>query len=94
VIVGFIFFMAGYGRLIIPWGFQSISTAKAVAWLNAIWMAFAYALWNLAISGKPLWPTRAGPKTEPYQHVREESHTPPSLPSVRDLSDDLNDFYS
>jgi hypothetical protein len=94
VIVGFIFFMAGYGRLIIPWGFQSISTAKAIAWLNALWMAFAYALWNLAISGKPLWPTRAAPRSEPYQHVREADHTPPPLPRVRDLSDDLNDFYS
>jgi hypothetical protein len=57
-------------------------------------MPFAYALWNLAISGKPLWPARAVRPTDPYQYVREEKHTPPPLPSIRDLSNDLNDFYS
>lgn len=94
IIAGFIFFMASYGRLILPRGWQSLSTATAVTWINAIWMLFAYSLWNLAISGKPLWPTRAAPTTDPYQYVREENHTPPPLPSVRDLSDDLGNFYS
>jgi hypothetical protein len=87
-------------RLIYPRGFLSLPTflqallappsnAKVFAGLNAIWMAFAYALWNLAISGKPLWPTREAPRSEPYQHVREANHSPPPLPSVRELSDNL-----
>ena len=105
IIVGFIFLMFGYGNLMYPRGFLSLppflqallaspSNAKVFAGLNALWMAFAYALWNLAISGKPLWPTRAAPRTEPYQHVREQTHTPPPLPSVKDLSDDLGNSGS
>jgi hypothetical protein len=76
------------------WFRYSGNPATAFAWINAIWMPFAYALWNLAISGKPLWATRATPPREPYQHVREETHTPPPLPSVNDLSDDLSNFYN
>jgi hypothetical protein len=94
IIVVFIFYMANYGRLILPPGVQSHTTAKAFAWISAIWMLFSYSLWNAIVSGKPLWPTRATPPREPYQHVREETHTPPPLPSVKDLSDDLSNFYN
>ena len=94
IITGFIVFMASYGRLILPPAWQSLSAAAAVTWINAFWMLFAYSLWNLAISGKPLWPTRAVPATDPYQYVREQNHSSPPLPSARDLSDDLGNFYS
>jgi hypothetical protein len=69
--------------------FYSISTAKALTWINAIWMLFAYSLWNAVISGKLLWRPPASTKTEPYQHVREQEHTPLPLPSVKELSDSL-----
>jgi hypothetical protein len=89
IIVLFIFFMANYGRLIVPYGFQSLTTARALTWISAIWMLFSYTLWDGIVSGKPLWPTRASPPREPYQHVREQEHAPTPLPSVKELSADL-----
>jgi hypothetical protein len=93
VIVGFIAFMSFYGRLMLR-GFQP-ATASIVAVILALWMPFSYALWNLAVSGVPLWlPRAARAAADTPNYVREENHTPPGLPSVRDLSDDLGNFYS
>ena len=56
---------------------------------------FAYGLWNVAVSGVPFFRPREAPTGEsPYRHVREESHRSPRLPSVKELSDDIGDFYS
>ena len=42
--------------------------------------------------------SRYGPparrRPDPYQYVREQNHSPPPLPSVRDLSDDLSNLDS
>jgi hypothetical protein len=105
IITAFIFYMANYGNIVYPRGFaalspawqawlSSLSHAKAFAAITAMWMLFAYSLWNLAVSGRPLWRPSTAPRSDTYPHVREENHSPPRLPSVKDLSDDLSNFYN
>ena len=49
---------------------------------------------KLAVSGVPFFrPREASTSESPYRHVREESHRSPRLPSVKELSDDIGDFY-
>jgi hypothetical protein len=50
---------------------------------------FGFAFWNHITSGVPL-PWRAKTSSaEAYLHVREERRTPPRLPSVKELTDEL-----
>jgi len=72
----------------------SESGAQAFVWLHALWMLFSYSLWNLAVSGKPLWSERKKPAASAQHYVRRQDHAPTPLPSVKDLSDDLGNFYS
>jgi hypothetical protein len=105
IITIFIFFLFNYGNIVYPRGFGALpqalqawlsspSNVKAFAGINAFWMLFAYSLWNLAVSRVPLWRPRTAPSSDAYQYVREANHNPPKLPSVKDLSDDLSNFYS
>jgi hypothetical protein len=87
VIVGFVFFMMNYGRPLYR-GFQP-TTAGIIALTYALWMPFSYALWNLTVSGVPLWRPRERPAEQSPNYVREENHTVPPLPTVKELSDNL-----
>jgi hypothetical protein len=105
IIAAFIYYLANYGNMVYPREFGALPQAWQ-AWLsqpfnaslfggiNALWMLFAYSLWNLAVSGKPLWHSSTASSSGTYQYVREENHSAPKLPSVKDLSDDLGNFYS
>jgi hypothetical protein len=75
--------------------FMSPTNAWSFAFLCALGTLFAYSLWNLAVSGVPLWRGRQAATGEsPYRHVRAESHRSPRLPSVKELSNDIGDFYN
>ena len=52
------------------------------------------AVWNLAVSGAPFWRPREAPAANSFRDVRSANHTPPRLPSVKDLADDIDDFYN
>jgi hypothetical protein len=74
---------------------MNTGNAWTFALLFALAAPFAYAMWNVAVSGVPFFRPREAPTGEsPYRHVREESHRSPRLPSVKELSDDIGDFYS
>jgi hypothetical protein len=105
IVTAFVFYMANYGNIVYPREFgalpqawqawlSQLSNATLIAGINALWMLFAYPLWNLAVSGKPLWRSSTAARADTYQYVREANHSPPRLPSVKNLSDDLTSFYS
>lgn len=104
IITIFIFFLFNYGNIVYPRGFAALpqalqawlsqlSNASLFAGINAISMLFAFSLWNLATSGKPLWRTKTDPSADSYRHVREQSHSPPRLPSVKELADEYKQLY-
>jgi hypothetical protein len=70
------------------------SNAWAFAFLCALRTLFAYALWNLAVSGAPFWRPREAPAANSFRYVHSANHTRPRLPSVKDLADDIGDFYN
>jgi hypothetical protein len=106
IMTAFVWYLASYGRIVYPPGFLTLSPAWRTwfispnhAWnfaiLSALGALFSYSLWNLAVSGVPfLRPREPASSESPYRHVREESHRSPRLPSVKELSDDIGDFYN
>jgi hypothetical protein len=100
----FIWYMANYGRIVYAPGFLTLSPAWRAWFMSNAWtfailcglgMLFSYSLWNVAVSGVPFFrPRQADTGESPYRHVREESHRSPRLPSVKELSDDIGDFYN
>ena len=48
----------------------------------------------LAVSGAPFWRPREGPAANSFRYVRSANHTPPRLLSVKDLADDIDNFYN
>jgi hypothetical protein len=103
----FVWYMANYGRIVYGPKFLTLSpdwrtwfinpsNAETFALLLGIATPFAYGLWNVAVSGVPFFRPReaATGGASPYRHVREESRRSPRLPSVKELSDNIGDFYS
>ena len=99
IMTAFLYYMKDYGHLVYPQEFGALPPAWQ-AWLSdpahaGLFFAayvmsamFGLSLWNLSTSGVPLWKPKTS-NAEPYPHVREASHTPPRLPSVKELADDL-----
>ena len=107
IMMAFVWYMANYGRIVYGPKFLALSpawrawfidpsNAETFALLLGIATPFAYGLWNLAVSGVPFFRPReaATGRASPYRHVREESHRSPRLPGVKELSDNIGDFYS
>ena len=106
IMMAFVWYMANYGRIVYPPKFLTLSPAWRSWFINpsnastftlllAVATVFTYGLWNVAVSGVPFFRPREAPTGEsPYRHVREESHRSPRLPSVKELSDDIGDFYN
>ena len=106
IMTAFVWYLAYYSRITYPPGFLTLSpawrawfmtgtNAWTFAFLCALGTLFAYSLWNLAVSGVPfLRPRQAATGESPYRHVRAESHRSPRLPNVKELSDDIGDFYN
>jgi hypothetical protein len=100
IITAFIYYLANYGNVVYPREFGALPQAWQ-AWLsepfnaslfggiNALWKLFAYSLWNLTTSGKPLWRSTAAPAADSYRHVRQENHSLPRLPSVKELAQEF-----
>ena len=81
IIAAFVFYMANYGNIVYPREFGALpqawqawllplSNATLIAGINAFWTLLAYSLWNLAVSGVPLWRSRTAPRSGTYQYVR------------------------
>ena len=105
VIMGaFLYYMMQYGTLVYPAEFGALPPAWQ-AWLadgiHAELFIFAYfglsmcglAFWSLLEAGVPLWKPKTPTSADAYQHVQEVSHATPRLPSVKELADELRQFY-
>ena len=58
-------------------------------WEYALWTSLSYIFWHHAVSGTPFLPARKAPTTKRVHYVRRQEYAPPSLSSVKELSEDL-----
>ena len=99
IMMAFLYYMQSEGHLVYPREFGALPPAWE-AWLShpanaelfsaayAVSAMFGLSLWNLIVSGVPLWKPKTS-TAEAYPYVREERRTAPRLPTVKELADEL-----